>query len=309
MKTKGVGLGSQKGRSIKSLLLEVYCSSDSQLVRQAHKQGFVADRHGLKQGDLRDHSSRLRLYDRLLTLLPRHVWVSPRCKAWCKWNIFNMSKNPSTAQKVIEAREEDRIHLMLCDALFQFQTWRNSECHFHLEQPQGSHMIVQDELASIVDQLQCALCDMCVAGQLKHPETGELLKKGTQVWTSSRLLCEILDRLKCPRNHIHATIEGSVRLKQQRVNLSQYTELYTHTFAQRIIRCMTCSEVVREPSCAEKIEYPVLTSENQEPVVKRRRIDDKQSPPEGYLETISKPAVTLENITQMALEDGNTMVH
>ena len=304
MKTKGVGEDSKKGRNIRSLLLEVYCSSDSQLVGQANKQGFVADRHGLKQGDLRDHMSRIRLYDRLLTLLPRHVWVSPRCKAWCKWNIFNMSKNPLTAQKVIEAREEDRIHLLLCDALFQFQTWRNSECHFHLEQPQGSHMIAQEELASIVDQLKCARCDMCVAGQLKHPETGDFLKKGTQVWTTSQLMCEVLDRLKCPRNHHHTPIEGSIRLPQQRVNLSQFTELYTRTFALRIIRCMTCSEVIREPSCAKSVEYPVLTTDNPEPLIKRRRHEDKQSPPEGYLDTPPKPTVTLETVAKMALEDA-----
>lgn len=149
MASQGVKEGSTKGRNIKSLLLEIYCSSNSQLVCQAQNQGFVADRHGLKQGDLRNHESRVRLYRTLLTLQPRHVWVSPRCKAWCKWSTFNMSKSPELARKVLEAREDDQVHLLLCDALYQFQVWRNSECHFHLEQPQGSEMIAQEELASI----------------------------------------------------------------------------------------------------------------------------------------------------------------
>ena len=279
MKKQGVHEGSQKGRQINAMLMEIYCSSDSQLVYQAQKQGFVADRQGLKQGDLRNFDSRVRLYDRLLTLCPRHVWMSPRCKAWCKWSIFNMSKNPHTAQKVIDARIEDQVHLLLCDAIFQFQMWRNKECHFHLEQPQGSHMIAQDELASIVDQLQCARCDMCVAGQLKHPENGDRLKKGTQVWTSSKLMCETLNRLKCSRDHPHTPIEGSVKVHQQRVNLSQFTELYTHTFARRIIRCMVCSEVLREPSCVDSEHLPIFATTESETPVKRRRIEEKQNPP------------------------------
>ena len=304
MAEQGVAEGSQKGRSIKSLLMEIYCSSDSQLVSQAHHQGFVADRHGLKQGDLRHRESRVRLYQRLLALQPRNVWVSPRCKAWCKWSTFNMSKSPELARKVIAARLEDQIHLLLCDAIFQFQSWRNKECHFHLEQPLGSHMIAQEELASIVDQLQCARCDMCVAGQLKHPETGEHLKKGTQVWTSSRLMLEVLNRLKCSHDHKHTPIEGSVRVRQQRVNLSQFTELYTHTFARRIIRCMVCGEVTREQSCVKEIEYPILTMDNIDPVSKRRRIEEKQNPPLAYQESVPSPQMTIDSVLQIAREEA-----
>ena len=304
MKSVGVHEGSQKGRNIHSFLMEIYCSSDSQLVKQAQIQGYKADRHGLKQGDLREHSSRIKLYDRLLKMQPQHVWMSPRCKAWCKWSTFNMHKNPDTAQKVIQAREEDQIHLLLCDAIYQFQSWRNIHCHFHLEQPQGSEMIAQEELASIVDQLLCARCDMCVAGQLKHPESGEYLKKGTQVWTSSPLMYEVLNRLKCPRDHSHSTIEGSVRLNQQRVNLSQFTELYTTTFARRLVRCMVCSAKVKEPSCVQIIDSPVLVSESNEPTMKRRRIEDKQKPPEGYSDASTRTPTTLESITQKALEEA-----
>ena len=57
-----------------------------------------AERYGLKQGDLSTKDGRTRLYDRLLVKQPRDIWMSPRCKAWCRWNQFNMSKNAWISQ-------------------------------------------------------------------------------------------------------------------------------------------------------------------------------------------------------------------
>ena len=99
-----------------------------------------AERFGLKQGDLSTASGRRCLYDRLLLKQPRHIWMSPRCKAWCRWNQFNMTKTPELANRIMKDRLEDIVHLLLCDAFFQFQQWRHPECHAHLEQPDGSHM-------------------------------------------------------------------------------------------------------------------------------------------------------------------------
>lgn len=79
-----------------------------------------------------------------------------------------MDRNPETAKRVMKARIDDQVHLLLCDALYQFQEWR--QCHAHLEQPEGSEMLHQEELTGILSQTLCSKCDMCVAGQLTNPE-------------------------------------------------------------------------------------------------------------------------------------------
>jgi len=168
MEAKGFLHNDHWNTKIKTDLLEVYCSEDSALTKTAMQLGLKAARHGLRDGDLALTEGRYRLYDRLMVLLPRHIWMSPKCRAWCRWNVFNMDRNPETAKRVMKARIDDQVHLLLCDALYQFQEWR--QCHAHLEQPEGSEMLRQEELTGILSQTLCSKCDMCVAGQLTNPE-------------------------------------------------------------------------------------------------------------------------------------------
>ena len=284
MRTKGVDNNSSRGRQIRSELIEIYCSQDSQLTNNMQKLNGDAERFGLRQGDLSTRSGRCRLYDRLLIKQPRHLWMSPRCKAWCRWNQFNMTKTPELARRIQQDRHEDLVHLLLCDALFQFQEWRHPECHAHLEQPDGSLMVHQPELQAVVEQAFRAKCDMCVAGQLRNPITGDLLRKSTQVLTTSRLMFDMLEFLRCNREHRHGLIEGSVNTtKFGRINLSQYTELYTRQFALRLARCMLSSAQRSEIH----IQTPDLaltgsTTDLATPEVKRRRLEEKQPPTVAY---------------------------
>ena len=243
-----------------------------------------AERFGLKQGDLSTTNGRFLLYDRLLLKQPRDIWMSPRCKAWCRWNQFNMSKSPELAKRIMQDRQDDLIHLLLCDALFQFQEWRHPECHAHLEQPDGSHMVYQTELQAVVKQSFRAKCDMCVAGQLRNPITGDLLRKSTQVLTTSRLMCEMLSFYRCTKDHNHGSIEGTIATsKFGRVNLSQYTELYTRQFAQRLARSMLSSAQRRE-SNSQKPDVALTNSSTDltAPDIKRRRLEEKQPPSIAY---------------------------
>ena len=287
MKSQGVHEHSHKGRSIRSDLMEIYCSQDSQLTHSMNRANGDAERFGLKQGDLSTKEGRCRLYDRLLVKQPRHLWMSPRCRAWCRWSQFNMSKSPELAKRILQDRQNDCVHLLLCDALFQYQQWRNPECHAHLEQPDGSQMIYQEELQAVLNQVFRAKCDMCVAGQLKNPFTGEPLKKCTQVLTTSKLMADMLQHLRCNQDHQHGQIEGTIRdPKLGRINLSQYTELYTRQFAQRLARSMISSG--RNHETSPKISESACTASNPlsaecETVPKRRRLEDKQPPTEAYL--------------------------
>ena len=286
MRTQGLMPNQPCSLKARADLIEIYCSADSELTNQANRMGFRAARHGLREGDLTTSEGRHRLYEKLARELPMHVWLSPKCRAWCRWNVFNMNRNPQTAIRVMKARKEDLVHLLLCDAVFQFQHWRN--CHAHLEQPVGSEMLLQAELKDILEQSLVARCDMCVAGQLSSPETGERVQKGTQVLTTSRLMHAMLNQLRCDKTHPHQQIEGTIKIKDgPRINLSKFTELYTRVFAQRVIRCMQCSRKVQEPLF---VEHSVLTLEaagdgeegDQNP--KRRKICVKQPPTQAYLE-------------------------
>ena len=118
-------------------VLEIYCSSDSQLTKQCIRQGLRAIRFGLKEGDLSTFEGRCKLYDVLIRFRPRHIWMSPRCKAWCKWSQFNAGRSLKAAEKVLRAGEEDAVHLMLCGAVFAHQCAMGPKYHFHLEQPIG----------------------------------------------------------------------------------------------------------------------------------------------------------------------------
>ncbi len=101
--------------------MEIYCSSDSQLTKEITRLGKRAIRFGLKQGDLSNRDGRQKLYEYLMRYQPRDVWMSPSCKAWCRWNQFNASKSPEAARKVMNARDHETIHMLLCNAVCQHQ--------------------------------------------------------------------------------------------------------------------------------------------------------------------------------------------
>ena len=132
-------------------VLEIYCSSDSELTRQCQQHGLRATRFGLREGDLSTYEGRQKLYHILVSSRPKHIWVSPRCKAWCKWNQFNACRSREAAQRVMQAREDDLVHLLFCSALFQWQQSCGQDFHFHLEQPVGSDMLFQESLQNVLD--------------------------------------------------------------------------------------------------------------------------------------------------------------
>ena len=237
--------------------------------------------------------------------------MSPKCKAWCKWNQFNMTKSAATAKKVMQAREDDEVHLLLCDALFQHQMSQGPTHHFHLEQPVGSEMLYQEILQDIMLGTVVTRCDQCVAGLLKHPVSQLPIQKGTQVVTTSTILAHYIGSFRCPHTHQHAPVAGSFSKSDHRTQpLSQFTELYTRTFATKLIRAMRASQQIRESSTAHKCLHEVFTGtddalEDDPNRVKRRRLNGKQTEfPPGQSEP-ERPT-TLENsrsdVLQQALE-------
>ena len=287
--SKGVKPDSPLLKTHRIDVLEVYCSNSSQLTQQARAQGLWAERHSVQDGDLSHQSGRFRLYERLLRLRPKHVWLAPRCRAWCRWNVLNMQKSPETAAKIIQDRRDDQIHLQLCDAIFEFQTLRHSSSHVHLEQPVGSEMLYQEEMERIMSQTWTARCDMCTAGKLQHPVTQKLMQKGTQVVTTSQIMYRSLDALRCDHSHVHDHVAGSFPdPKLGRINVSQYAELYTSVFARKVARCIKCSAQVRERSMshfAEALAAKSSIKPDDLPAPKRRRTSKTPEHPDNNPET------------------------
>ena len=287
-------------------LMEIYCSSDSQLTKQCIREGSQAIRFGLNQGDLSHYDSRCKLYDMIIKHRPRNIWMSPKCKAWNKWAQFNASRSPETAQKIIQAREDDLVHLQLCAAIFELQTCRGPSYHFHLEQPVGSDMLYEEPLQRILDHSMIARCDMCVAGKLTHPESRRFMQKGTQIITTSPVLHRTIQQWRCRHDHEHDHVAGSYRTTQgHREAVSKYSELYTDTFARKILRAFAASKTIQEQRQVP-IQWEIHVGEEVEaeaPISKRRRLEEKQprpaefpepsSPPSG---SVSSPELTIEHL-------------
>jgi hypothetical protein len=194
--------------------LEVYCSDTSQITRQGELLGLTTVRFGLKHGDLSTFGGRCKLYDFLWITRPEHIWMSPKCGPWSAWNRLNMTKSVKLSAQIASDRRGVSVHMSLCAAMFQLQSWRGEFFHAHLEQPDGSDMMWQPEVTDIITHALRVSCDMCSAGNLRHPNSGELLRKRTQVWTTSQIMWRMLQQYQCPGNHPHDTIAGSCREDQ-----------------------------------------------------------------------------------------------
>eukprot|EP00435_Cladocopium_sp_Y103_P033655 s328_g8.t1 len=247
-------------------------------------KGMKAMRFGLKEGNLCYVDGRHKLYEMIFRYRPRNLWFSPKCKAWCKWNQFNRMRSPELARKIMEAREDDQIHLLLCEAVFAFQCIRGDVFHFHLEQPAGSDMLFQDPLQTIVNNTLKARCDLCTAGKLQHPHNHEYLQKGTQILTTSQIMHQYLETQKCNHSHKHAVVAGGYKDNHGTwKRISEYTELYTRVFGIRIARTLQASKQVNEKTISNvDLVFHESLEDSAEPEAKRRRLTSKVSNPPGY---------------------------
>ena len=99
--------------------------------------------------------------------------------------------------------------------------------------------------------------------QLRHPETNDLVKKGTPVQTSSIGLCEGLNRMKCNGQHNHAGLEGHRRFKGVGINVARFAAFYLTAMAKYIAKIVLnaphshgCNVGKVEPR--DSVVYPLL---------------------------------------------------
>lgn len=75
--------------------------------------------------------------------------MAPDCKFWGNYSRRNLGRSITTTNKIMAGREAQKEHLELCNEVYWHQV--GSGGHFHLEQPQGSEAICQDELSYVFE--------------------------------------------------------------------------------------------------------------------------------------------------------------
>ena len=173
------------------------------------------------------------------------MWMAPECKYWGNYSRRNMGRGNSTANKILVGRDQQRVHLRLCNDVYWFQMGNGG--HFHLEQPQGSEAIYQPEMKDVLLGTLCTTFDMCEVGKLLAPHVmkrtygNNFLRKRTNVYTSSRIFHEAFDHRMCPGHHQHVPIAGKNSTPRGRwISLSEYAARYTTGFGRNVARYVAC---------------------------------------------------------------------
>ena len=317
----------QQGPQLKekrALLFEVFCNPDSQLAKQCQNLGAHAERFGYQQGDLHTISGRSNLFNKLVIQRPRHLWYSPMCGPWCAFSALNGSRSEEAFRELQEHRHHHVADIALGVVLLRFQASQNN--HFHWEQPSRSALFRSPLMKEVFEKTQCAQFDMCAIGHLWDPQTHKFVKKGMEVLTTSSKLFWDIHGNTCPGNHEHQPIEGTIRIGDQNISRSKWSENYPRKFARRIARLM-CHDFRDGPAftaeCfvipgSRQSKYPKLSGPRAKgnvpsaspaaslPEPKRRRLLEKQNcdkPPEIWNKIVEEMQRITPRVGKRVIDD------
>ena len=260
------------------LVLEVFTSSQSRLTQKFRELGHKASRFTREDGDLATSAGQEALWQRIRTLKPYHVFVSPDCGSWCNWSHLNMARSPLTAAKIRLERERQRKILKLCSQLCEYQVGQNR--HFTMEHPRGSMAWKQSELQPMIRVTKAVDFEMCAFNLRLHRDS-PLLRKGTTLRSTSLEILISLRNKRCLGDHKHQRIEGTVSLgaHKERVRLSSWTASYCPQFVHHLCKVMgsgphrrtydLTSEAYPTEQVQEKTSEPPLTRKRQKTSVGR----------------------------------------
>lgn len=114
-----------------------------------------------------------------------------------------------------------------------------------------------------------ATFDMCTAGNLVDRKSQKPIQKGMTVMSTSIRLTQWLMTQRCPGNHDHQVIEGSVSVQGKTINRSEYTAAYPRKFARQVAKLLRGAHCTRDPVWWSP-EYALVGV--GEPLAKRRRL-------------------------------------
>ena len=282
-------------------LLEVFCSSKSELTKQVQQLGFRAVRHGMTEGDLGTTDGRRNLLLTVLSHPPDNIWYSPTCGPWSSWNQLNQSKSIEMFDAIAQAREQHLYQLALGVVLYRHQKAR--QAHMHWEQPGKSIMFRMPLLAVILSQTFRADFDLCRVGELRDPVNQMLMKKALEIQTTSRSLFEALHGRTCNKDHKHQQIEGNTCTKEGCISRARYSEDYPRKFARTVAKVLT---KVRFPKERPHDPFGIVLASSSSSARPRETSGEEQSevPPRKKLRslTLQKSVPTIRLISPQEAE-------
>ena len=235
----------QQRKSKQLHILEVFCSSGSEIAKQANNMGYRGRRFGLEQGDLSTPAGRRELFQVVCSEKPKDIWFSPTCGPWSSWSNFNEKRSLEAYDAIHQQREQQLYQLALGIVLLRFQFANGN--HIHWEQPKRSLMFSTPLLRELYSHTYCATFDMCTVGGLRDPVSNLHIQKGTNVRTTSYKMYEQLHGRNCHRNHVHQVLEGTIPWNNGSINRTEFSERYTRQFARYVTKIMVKSVFHRDP--------------------------------------------------------------
>ena len=222
------------------VLGEIFCSSQSPLTHQVHQLEGQAFRHGEDQGDLATTEGRQKLFQKICMHNPKHLWFSPTCGPWSSWSSLNASRSIGHLEEYQQKRHDLRYQLALGVVLYRYQIQHGR--HFHWEQPQRSLMFLHPGLNEIHEHTRSCMFDMCEAGHLRDPKSGDFMKKGMHILTTHEELFKHLHGRTCRGDHKHQHLEGTISYNGHMLHRTAFSEIYPRKFARSVAKVLVGSK-------------------------------------------------------------------
>ena len=248
-------------------LLEVYVDSESRLCDSVIRRGGKVMRFTQQDGNLSTLEGKRKLLNMIQCYRPKHGWMSPECKPFCRWNLFNQMRSPKIYDKIAGDQEEAATHLALCNTVCKIQVAEGR--HFHFEQPHGASVWHRKEISEMLELTYMTIFDQCESG-LKHPQTKEAMRKRTRVQTTSITLYSAMHGDVCSGNYRHVSIEGCCTVKGRLMSTSRFAVFYPREFARKFALAL-----IKEIEVRNTVEALPAVENNEPPAKWQKTIETK----------------------------------
>ena len=162
---------------------------------------------------------------------PDLVVIAWPCTKWSPYQRLN-ARTSVQKEALEELRKEQRATFLSLSAQVAASQRRRRKAVIG-ENPAPSLAWQQPEIILGFDGLSHVQCDQCQYN-LKHPETGQPIRKRTQFAGQSTVV-KYLDK-KCPGDHEHAHTEGSVRIDGDTFPMATWCGAYPPQLCRAILR-------------------------------------------------------------------------
>ena len=236
----------------RTVLMEVSCPSDSLLsatIQSLAGSASAATRCAAwNKCDLGSAEGVQLIMQQLQLLKPRHVWLSPDCKAFSPAQNANQGSEAQREELKQQRQREIKTFLgaaAVCHACLQLGI------HVSWSWPEHSNAWRLPFMQRLIQrcQLQVAICKGCRVNA-RHSVTQRLLQKGWKVATTCKRLAEVLHLpCRCARDYVHGRCEGSEGARTQ-----GYPPEFVRKVAQVMLQEMNHQQVQWE--CQGKTGLP-----------------------------------------------------